>query len=205
MVFIYFILIILLLILIITFSKIRVEIDNLEFNSQLKDFTNKNYIINLKIYILKFIPILKIKLEDKKIRNKLKNEKFIKKTKEFEQKIFSRKIILREFKKLEFEIKKLDLNIELGTESAFITSMLIPIISALISIIVGKKSKDISKQKYIIKPIYTNQNLIKILIFGIFDIKMIHIINMLYVLKNKEGENKNERTSNRRSYDYSYE
>ena len=205
LVFIYFVLIIFILILLFIFSKIRIEIDNFEFNSQLKGFTNKNYKIYFKLYILKFIPILKIKIDDKKIRKKLKEDKFKAKTQKIEQDILSKKIPIGEFKNLDFEIKKFNLNLELGTENAFLTSMLIPIISALISILLGKKSKDVTNTKYMIKPIYINQNLIKILIFGIFDIKMFHIINILYSLKNKEGENKNERTSNRRSYDYSYE
>ena len=205
LVFIYFVLIIFILILLFIFSKIRIEIDNFEFNSQLKGFTNKNYKIYFKLYILKFIPILKIKIDDKKIRKKLKEDKFKAKTQKIEQDILSKKIPIGEFKNLDFEIKKFNLNLELGTENAFLTSMLIPIISALISILLGKKSKDVTNTKYMIKPIYINQNLIKILIFGIFDIKMFHIINILYSLKNKEGENKNERTSNRRSYDYGYE
>ena len=205
LVFIYFVLIIFILILLFIFSKIRIEIDNFEFNSQLKGFTNKNYKIYFKLYILKFIPILKIKIDDKKIRKKLKEDKFKAKTQKIEQDILSKKIPIGEFKNLDFEIKKFNLNLELGTENAFLTSMLIPIISALISILLGKKSKDVSNTKYMIKPIYINQNLIKILIFGIFDIKMFHIINILYSLIKKEGENKNERTSNRRSYDYGYE
>ena len=205
LVFIYFVLIIFILILLFIFSKIRIEIDNFEFNSQLKGFTNKNYKIYFKLYILKFIPILKIKIDDKKIRKKLKEDKFKAKTQKIEQDILSKKIPIGEFKNLDFEIKKFNLNLELGTENAFLTSMLIPIISALISILLGKKSKDVTNTKYMIKPIYINQNLIKILIFGIFDIKMIHIINILYSLIKKEGENKNERTSNRRSYDYGYE
>lgn len=205
LVFIYFVLIIFILILLFIFSKIRIEIDNFEFNSQLKGFTNKSYKIYFKLYILKFIPILKIKIDDKKIRKKLKEDKFKAKTQKIEQDILSKKIQIGEFKNLDFEIKKFNLNLELGTENAFLTSMLIPIISALISILLGKKSKDVTNTKYIIKPIYINQNLIKILIFGIFDIKMFHIINILYSLIKKEGENKNERTSNRRSYDYGYE
>ena len=205
LVFIYFLLLIFILIILLTFSIIRIEIHNFEFNSQIKGFTNKDYKIYFKLYILKFIPILKIRIDDKKIRKKLNDNKFKEKTQKFEQEIFSRKITLGAFKNLAFEIKKLNLNIELGTEDAFLTSMLIPIISALLSILLSKKSKDIVNQKYMITPIYKEQNLLKILIFGIFDIKMIHIINILYSLKNKEGENKNERTSNRRSYDYGYE
>ena len=62
-----------------------------------------------------------------------------------------------------------------------------------------------ANKKYIITPLYFNQNIVNIEISGIFEIKMIHIINIIYILNKKEGVKKNERTSNRRSYDYSYE
>ena len=68
-----------------------------------------------------------------------------------------------------------------------------------------KKVENYKNQNFTIKPIYINQNLINILIDGIFEIKMIHIINIIYILNKKEGVKKYERTSNRRSYDYSYE
>ena len=40
---------------------------------------------------------------------------------------------------------------------------------------------------------------------GIFEIKTVNIINIIWNLKKKERRNENERTSNRRAYDYSYE
>ena len=79
------------------------------------------------------------------------------------------------------------------------------IFSSIISIgisILQVKEEDIS---YKIEPIYIDQNFIKIVISGIFQLKLIHIINMIYVFNKKGGMKKYERTSNRRSYDYSYE
>ena len=61
------------------------------------------------------------------------------------------------------------------------------------------------EQNINIYPVYNYQNLLNIEFSGIFEIKMIHIINIIYILNKKEGVKKNERTSNRRSYDYSYE
>ena len=72
------------------------------------------------------------------------------------------------------------------------------------SITISKKAMREDKIFYNVEPIYNSQNLINIAISGIFQIKMIHIINTIYVL-NKKGGIEYERTSNRRSYDYSYE
>ena len=105
----------------------------------------------------------------------------------------------------DIKINKLNLKIKIGTENAFFTSMIIPIISSIISIILMKKITNVEKQKYIVEPIYLNQNILEILISGIFEMKMIHIINIIYILIKKEGVKKNERTSNRRTYDYGYE
>ena len=103
------------------------------------------------------------------------------------------------------DIKKIKLEIELGTENASATAILVPIISTIISFIIKQKVKDCKKQIFNIKPLFLNQNMVNIEISGIFEIKMIHIINIIYILNNKKGEDKNERTSDRRSYAYSYE
>ena len=82
---------------------------------------------------------------------------------------------------------------------------MVPIISTFIAIILRRKIKKIEDQTFIINPVYINQNLVNIILSGIFEIKVIHIINILYVLNKKGSVKKYERTSNRRAYDYSYE
>ena len=54
-------------------------------------------------------------------------------------------------------------------------------------------------------PKYGDENFIDLQFNGIFEIKMIHIINTICIEKKKRRVEENERTSNRRSYDYSYE
>ena len=51
----------------------------------------------------------------------------------------------------------------------------------------------------------SNENLLNIEISSIFQIKMIHIINTICIVNKKRKGDKNERTSNRRPYDYGYE
>ena len=58
---------------------------------------------------------------------------------------------------------------------------------------------------YDIKPIYKDKNLYEISLNCIIEVKMVHIINMIYKIVKKRRSDKNERTSNRRAYDNSDE
>ncbi len=204
--FLIIILIILIITIIIAEAQISIEVKNLKIKADKKIYINDDYKIIFKLKIFNKIPILKFKLDKEKII--LEKNKIIKK-KEFSriEKNFSKKKIKKEvFKSLtNLQVNELKLKIKLGTENAFFTSMIVPIISSVISIILMEKITNVEKQQYIVEPIYLSQNLLEILISGIFELKMIHIINIIYILIKKEGVKKNERTSNRRSYDYGYE
>lgn len=202
MVFLFVFLVFILLI----FSKIQIQIDNLSFSSNRIRHINKDYQIIIKLLVFSKIPIFKYnitktKLEKLRLKEKVRNMDFkiLKNRNKFDKKM------LKATKKINISIKKIKLYIELGTENASLTSIIIPIVSTVIANIFYKKVENYKNQNFTIKPIYINQNLINILIDGIFEIKMIHIINIIYILNKKEGVKKYERTSNRRSYDYSYE
>ena len=207
MVFLFYLIITLIIIaILLLFSKIRIEIINFKFTSLNKRHINKEYKFVLKLYILGKIPILKInitktKLEKQKIKEKIEKIDM----KAIQDKVKVDKNFFKAIKKINLKIEKFNLNMEIGTENATLTSVIVPAISTIIAIYLRKKIKNYENQTFIIQPVYQNQNLINIYISGIFEIKMIHIIDMLYML-NKKGEVKNyERTSNRRTYDYSYE
>ena len=205
-----FLFILLLIIILLAFSKIQIEVLNLKYKSIEKRHLNQNYEIVLILKILDKIPIFKLKIDKKKLEKLKKKEKLQKRINEINIKNIKNKNkfdknVLEETKKANIEIKKINLKIEIGTENAFFTSLLIPVISTIVSILIRRKIKNIEKQRFIVNPIYCNQNIANIEISGIFEIKMIHIINIIYILNKKEGVKKNERTSNRRSYDYSYE
>lgn len=199
------ILIVLIITIIIAKAKISIEVKNLKIKANKKMYISDDYKIIFKIIILNKIPILKLNLNNEELvleRNKRINKKGLKEESFLKNKI--KKEILKHFS--DIQVNKLNLKIKIGTENAFFTSMIIPIISSIISIILMKKTTNVEKQKYVVEPIYLNQNILEILISGIFEMKMIHIISIIYILKQKEeGVKKNERTSNRRSYDYGYE
>ena len=212
MVFLFILLIFLVLGLVILTSKLDIRMINLIIDSQSKKYINDRYEIIIKLKIFGNIPILKFTLNKSRLRKIKQSRKMNEKVKQLEKDIIQNKnkldvqIIkgLKEFSK-NIYMEKLDLQIELGTENAFLTSMLVAIFSSILSITFSRihvKEKNII---YEIEPIYMNKNSIKIEISGIFQIKLIHIINTIYVLNKKGGRKNHERTSNRRSYDYSYE
>ena len=206
-----FIFILLIIILMIITIKIKIEFKDLKFSSQNKEHLNKNYKIEIVIYTFKFIPILKFKITNKKIKDALNNEKIKKMINNQKTNIIeNRKDIdvkaIKKIKNIKIEIDTIDLNISLGTEDAAMTAFIIPVISTFIALFLSQRIKKYNdKQVFLIKPIYINQNLINIEFSGIFKIKMIHIINTICILSKKKKGDKNERTSNRRPYDYGYE
>ena len=200
--------VILIILLVLVFSKIQIQILDFKISSINKIQVSPKYGGELRWYVFNKIPILKIKLNKNTIRKFKLKEKFI----DFDIKIWEeRKKIDKDFfkiiKKLKFYIKQLNLKIDIGTENAALTSIIVPAISSVISLVLRNKIKTNEEQYFIIQPIYKNQNYLNVELSGIFEIKMNHIINIIYLLirKDKKGEDKYERTSNRRSYDYSYE
>ena len=208
MVFLFILLILCILLLIIVFSKIRIDVKKFEYCSANKKHINPNYYLQLSCIILNKIPIIKIKLNKHTVKKLKLKDKFVDiDVKMWEERKKIDKETISIIKKIDFAIRKLKLKIDIGTENSAITSLLIPIVSTVISFLLRNKMKTKEEQTYIVQPIYNNQNYLNITISGIFEIKMNHIINVVYLLsrKKKKGVKKYERTSNRRSYDYSYE
>ena len=194
------------IILLLVFSKIRIEIQNFKFTTQNKQHINTTYRVTCKWKILRKIPIAKITITNQKIRKWNMKEKMKKINTEVLQNANKiDKKIIEAIKHANIQYKKINLKIEIGTQNACLTSFLIPAISTVIAIWLRQKMQDNKNQTFIVQPIYQNKNLVNIQFSGIFEIKMIHIINIIYILNKKGSVKENERTSHRRTYDYSYE
>ncbi len=208
MVFLFIILIILLMIITI---KIKFEIQNLKISTNENPHLNKKYQIKIIIYTFGIIPILKIKLNNKKIQKIINNQTIKEKIKQQETKIIENKAnidkeVITSLKNIKTEIKEINLKIIIGTENASLTAFTIPVISTFIAVFLSKQIKKYNdKQVFLVEPVYLDKNLLNIEISSIFQIKMIHIINTICIVSKKRKGDKNERTSNRRTYDYGYE
>ena len=212
MVFLFILLIFLCLALVVLTSKLDIRMINLIIDSQSIKHLNDRYEIIIRLKIFGNIPILKFTINKNKLRKIQQSWKMNEKVKQLEKDIlqnkdkFDMQMIkgLKEFSKGIY-VNNLELEVELGTENAFLTSILVAFFSSILAISFSKIHVKEKNTVYKIEPVYRNENSIKIEISGIFQIKLIHIINTIYVLNKKGGRKNHERTSNRRSYDYSYE
>lgn len=219
----------LVILLVIRYSSIRISIINLEIDTDNKDIIN-DYQFEVGIYFFNKMRIIKLTINEKRIK-KLQNSKFVKRmcnvnfarvTKKLEKKLQDKviqgykrfnilnfiKVLLKELKP---EILKFNLSLKIGVEDIMITTYVIPIISTLISFILKLTVKDVNlKNKkrdyyYKIEPIY-NKNIINLRLNCIINVKIVHIINIIYIfLIKKRRSDKYERASYRRSYGYSHE
>ncbi len=198
-----------LFILILSLSNLEIEINKFNFeNSNDRYRKNGDYLIYIRIKLLNKITWFKIKIDNNKINNikkskifnsKISNKfKFIIKPKE----ILLEKDIIRYIKELYINIKRIELNIELSMGNTILTSFAVVTISTIISIILARGIDKYNKRKcnYKIMPIYKEKPSIKIKLNCIISIKMIHIINIIYMLIKKRSVDNNGRTSNTRTY-----
>lgn len=165
--FLFILVIFTILIIAIHTSKIGIDIKNLIIDTDAEEKINEDG--KIYVYLLLFN---KIKLFRKNVRNiPMKDVKF--ETSDFDIKIFKNKDIkinyLKLIQNINIDIKNIDLNVNIGTEDAGITAILVGILAGILGII-------IKKPRYQILPIYANRNLLKINLNGIFTIYLMHYI-----------------------------
>lgn len=191
----------LVILVILMLSTLKIEIINLRIGN-LK--IEKDYNIKISIKMFNKIKIFSTNLNKEKIK-KLSNTKKFKNIdiKRLKNTASLNKEDIKLLKKIKPKIEELKLYIDLGTEDAVLTSYLIAILASSIGIILPYTCKDINNCKYIVNPLYIGKNVFNLELESIISLKIVHIIYVIYILIMK-GRDKNERTSNRRSYDYSY-
>ncbi len=197
---------ILLLLSLILFSTLKIQIKDLQTaNFPLKE--KLQYEINISLYLFNHVKWLSISLNKAKIKKAIQKIPLQKiDVKKIEQDFKLQDITV--LKKLKINLSNFYLEADLGLESPISTAFIIALISSFISILLPHLTKEIKENqyKYTIQPIYQNKNLYKIRLNCIIELKMVHIINVIYILIKKGKSDENERTtSNRKSYGYSYE
>lgn len=196
MFFLFLIGVIIIIFIIIFTSEIGLEINNLKVNTENQEILNKDYIVEISVIILHKIKIIKRNIKNIDSKNIRVGNRTI------STKAFKKKDINIDYKLLikNISVKKVKLNIEIGTENAALTAIIVGFISAIIGII-------IKMPKYKIIPIYNGKNLLKIDLDCIIRIYLIHYIyeQILNKISKRKKVKNNERTSNRKPYDNCYE
>ena len=195
-------LLLLFLIAVLLLSEVRLnvkklKIDNTE-NAEKKLDTES--LIYLELFLFGKIKIAKINL-NKKIFKKInlsRNLEDLKKDKEVLEKIKKLEIL----KILNLKVNKLEFELKVGTFDMVITTFLVTFLSISFGILL--KNLDYRNVRYRIGALYKLENAINLNGNCIISTKMVHIVYAIYILI-KKGRIENERTSNRRAYDYSYE
>ena len=175
------------LFLILILSTIKLKVENLRIGSYKN---NKKYKAFIQIYFLDKIKIFSIKINNEKLKkvyesNRFKNVDFNK----LKEVLPSNRETLRILKKLTPKIEKLNLEANLGMEDASLTSYTVGVIASLVGIILPHIVKEMNHKKirYVVNPIY-NKNLFNIYLDSIISLKIVHVINVIYLLAKKGRE-----------------
>jgi len=200
---------ILLSVLLIGLSTINIRISKLKVsNDNAINKLEHDYIVYFELLFLNKIKIFSVKIDKDKIKQlNLKEKVQVMEFKNIKKDLLTQEEIKEIIKKLKVNISEFKLQLEVGVEDVIITSGIVAVLSSLLGIILARFIKEYNREKYKyqINPMYKNKNLIKLNLNCIIKVKMVHIIYIIYVLVKKRRVNKYERTSNRRTYDYSYE
>ena len=214
MIIVFFILIILILFIVgILFSTLNIRVEKLYFSNQSLEKLKWNYFIVLELSLFGMIKAIKLRIDPKRVEKILKKRNIKEKVKEINFKQIKQDLPDKEeqvklMKRLKIKLEEFHFVLELGTKDVLITSAMIAFLSSVLGIAIARVIKKYQEEKYEYKmiPVYQNKNIINLNLNCIIQVKMVHIICIIFTLLRKRKEKqKHERTSNRRSYDYSYE
>lgn len=200
------IILILTILFLILISTFHIEIRDLEIDN-IGRKNKPGYAIILSLYLANKIKWISIHLNNEKMR-KMYTKMHLEKIdfKKFEQNFKWEDLKIA--KKIKPKLSYLNLKMKIGLESPVITAFLVSAISSIIAIGLPYVATNLIREnyEYYIQPIYQNKNIYKIQLNCIIQVKMVHIINVIYIFLKKRRRDLNERsTSNRRAYGYSYE
>lgn len=205
----FIILFLALLILVITLSTLQIRIKKANISNMNLGKIEYDYLFFIELKFLNKLKIIQIAIDKEKVSKLSKKFKLKEKIdiKKVEKGIPNKKARKKLQEKLDIKLNEFHLKAEIGTYDVIITSAIIAVISSAIGIVMAKLIDNYKKEKYgyTIMPIYKNKNVINLSLNCIIQVKMVHIISIIFTLLRKRKErNKHVRTSNRRSYDYSY-
>ena len=161
-------------------SRIGIDIENLIINTEKPKGQKINKESKIYVYLLIFGKIKLFKKDAKKMKQpnlKLENNNIdIKILKNKELRIDYKELL----KNIDVDIKKINLNVQIGTQDAALTAIIVGILSGMLGII-------LKKPQYEVRPIYINKNFFKIKIECIISIYLMQYIYKLIARKGNLG------------------
>ena len=168
------IVIILVIVIAIHTSRIGIEIEDLIIDSEKPKGQKINQESKIFVYLLIFRKIKLFKKDVKKMKQpkvRLENQNIdldVKILKDRELKINYKDLL----QNIDIDVKKINLNAQIGTQDAALTAILVGFLSAILGI-------TLKKPKYQVYPIYLNKNILKVKIECIISIYLMHYIYKL--------------------------
>lgn len=194
--------IILILIVMVCFTSIKIDIENLEIKKCSTAKLEYDYLLYIKFYIWGCIKYFQIRIDKQKLMQSkvMQNMKFSKEN-------INLKSLKEYLKVLRIGLEEFKLKGKFGLENSIITSFVVLFVNVFLSFLCRYTSLelDCKKFEYKIVPEYSKNVLIDFNVNCIFKIKLVHIINVIYIVLKKRSVLKNERASNRRIDDGCYE
>ena len=184
---------------IFSLSNTKLEIEKLHITN-VEDKIKLDFVLNIGIYFLDKIQIIKFTIDNYKIQNLLQSGKID--INKFKQNKAINIDVLKSLKYHDFNIEYFKVEGYFSTFNTVLSTSIYAFVQAIIPIVISRKLTG----KYIndIQFLNINENKININLNCIISIKMVNIINILHYLK-KKGGNNNGKSSYRRSYAYSNE
>ena len=185
--------------LIFKLSNAKLEIEKLHISNE-QEKVKVDFVLNIGIYFLNKIQIIKFTIDNYKIQNLLQSGKLdINKFKRNEAINID---VLKSLKYHDFTIEYLKIGGYFSTFDAVLSTWIYAVIQAVIPLLIARRidGKYINRLQFL----NVNKNKININLNCIISVKMVNIINILHYFK-KKGGNINGKSSDRRSYAYSNE
>ena len=182
-----------------TLSNAKLEIKKLHISNE-QENVKVDFVLNIGIYFLNKMQIIKFTIDNYKIQNLLQSGKID--INKFKQNKAINIDVLKSLKYHDFNIEYFKVEGYFSTFNTVLSTSIYAFVQAIIPILISRKLTG----KYIndIQFLNINENKININLNCIISVKMVNIINILHYLK-KKGGNNNGKSSDRRSYAYSNE
>lgn len=187
-------------IFVLLLSCVQLNVETLHIKKEQKTIHVKLKII-FSLLFLNRLPYFQITITHQKIRKWMQEKKIDiqalrkKNTKPLKYILY--------FKDLDFQIKDFKLTGYFETFEPILTSYLYTFLQALIPILFARNI--VGKYSNQLQMIHANENKVNIELRCIISLRLVNIINTIYEIKKKGGTKKNGKSSDRKSYAYSYE